>query len=237
MVAKSVSRKVICVLAAIAVVFAAALAVAFVSALACEPTQAHAASTTVARIEDRYSRVIGRYDDLQAAFDAVEDGQKIYLTKDVKVSKPLVINRGKLFELRLNGHTITNADHELPTYLMNVKNGHVVISGPGCMEGKYLTRCIRLDSGRLSTWASDKTFFRGSRVMDIYGGEAYIDGGTFENSIVVYNPAAKLEIRDGSFEKNANVSAKGENACEMKITDGEFIGKVTNTGKTGFITG
>ena len=64
-----------------------------------------------------------------------------------------------------------------------------------------------------------------------------IHGSTFENSIVVYNPEARLLIDGGNFGRLANISAKGESACSMELNGGEFLGKITNTGKTAFIKG
>ncbi|HCI74175.1 MAG TPA: hypothetical protein DHV42_06515, partial [Lachnospiraceae bacterium] len=51
------------------------------------------------------------------------------------------------------------------------------------------------------------------------------------NALHIDNAGGELEPPRGSLR------AKGKNACNMTISGGKFFGKVTNTGKTGFITG
>ena len=141
--AKAVSRKVIYALAAIAVAFAASM-------LWGNP-QAHAASSTVARIVDNRGFQKASYNDLQAAFNAVEDNQRIQLTKDIDARKTFRIDRGKTFNLDLHGHTITSELMSID-YILRIENGCVNISNSGFgtnrqtgIIGKYTARCIRLD--------------------------------------------------------------------------------------------
>jgi hypothetical protein len=145
--ARLVSRKVLHVLAAVALVLAASLPWGI--------SQAHAASSTVAHVTNSDGTILGRYDDLQAAFDAVNDGERVVLVKDINTRKTYEINRGKTFELRLNGHTIS-CDATTSMHILHIENGSVTIRGgtaetkkPGLI-GTYVARCIYLESGRLS---------------------------------------------------------------------------------------
>lgn len=77
--ARLVSRKALHVLAVIALVLAASLPWGI--------SQAHAASSTVAHVTNSDGTILGRYDDLQAAFDAVNDGERVVLVKDITLAR------------------------------------------------------------------------------------------------------------------------------------------------------
>lgn len=214
---------------------------AFAASLLLGGEQAHAASSKYdAAIYDSVGYRVKSYTNLQDALNEVQDDQEVRLRRNINTSKEFVIDKeGVRFELNLAGYALTGYSD----YIVHIVNGDVTIRDTGQkgtikpMKAHYVSRCFLLDNGGLHFNVTSGTQFSGGRVADVYGGELTINNGIFKNSIVCYNSDVRILIYGGFFDKNVNISAKGENACHMEISGGEFFANITNTGKTGFITG
>ena len=211
--------------------------------------RAHAGKTVARVVHQRWGDRSTPYKSLQSALDAVKNDERILLLKDVTArnGEGYRVTGGKSFILDLCGHSITTSSESIACNALHIDNagGELIIS-----DSIYI-RCgsiqvdpsmqlhgngIRLDAGRLIL--HDGINYRGARSINVLGGELIIGNGHFHNPIVILNSRARVVIEGGELEPpRGSLRAKGKNACNMTISGGNFFGKVTNTGKTGFITG
>ena len=166
-----------------------AIVVALAASLLWGGGQAYADSKPVARITNSGTVEVKSYDNLQDAFNEVQQNQTILLTRDIVTDKEFTINRGmdKYFYLELNGHTITSSGNDYKSGpVLHIVNSDVVIKDnygsckSGGLIGKDFSSCIRLDSGKLSISLNEdnRTIFSGYRVADVNGGELHQGSGT-----------------------------------------------------------
>lgn len=159
---------------------------------------------------------VGTADELKAA---VAEGGTVTLQKDVTISEPLVVGKGKSVVLNLNGKTINNTtdlwNEKAGNWsLISVQGGTLVITGNGTMNAKQ-DDCFVAD------------------VQD--GGALSIENGTFNGNIdAVYVYEGSLTISGGSFDVQQQDRNKGK-GFEINSLDANWkngTNKIVITGGT-----
>lgn len=214
-------------------------------ALTLLPTAAMAEETPVEAPAETKVAQIGdvKYDTLQEAVDAANDGDTVTLTNNIKVKDTLVVT--KTLTLDLAGHTLSNDTDIWSDYnwsLISVRgNGNLTITGNGTLKAKE-NDCYPVDvqdEGAQLT-IENGTFIGNIHAVYVETGAAYIKGGTYsvqqkytdpskadEFVLNLYdanrrNGTAKLSVSGGTFVKfnpaNCQAEAQGTNFCAAGYT-------------------
>ena len=126
--------------------------------------------------------VATKFDDLQEALDAADEGSVVTMTKDVVVDAPLVVTNNVILDMA--GHKISNTEDiwdvaEGDWSLISVRGGVLVIDGDGSLLAKE-NDCYAIDicDGGACTIKSG-TFVGNISAVYVYEGSAFIKGGKF----------------------------------------------------------
>lgn len=164
-----------------------------------------------------------KYETLQAAIDAAQDGQTVTLladaTEDVVISKSITLDLG--------GKTLTNTNAGKAT--ISVQSGTVTVKNGNVVGGtSYYNIEVTKDANLTLTDVTATAGNNGSSMIDNYG-TLTITSGTYTGGLdtVKNEPSAKLNITGGTFTLTKGTS-KGFtgvvfNYGELTISGGEFI--------------
>lgn len=164
-----------------------------------------------------------KYDSLQAAIAAAQDGQTVTLLADA--AEDVVIS--KSITLDLGGKTLTNTNAGKAT--ISVKSGTVTVKNGNVVGGNdYYNIEAKKDANLTLTDVTATAGNTGSSMIDNYG-TLTITSGTYNGGLdtVKNEPSAKLTITGGTFTLTKGTS-KGFtgvvfNYGELTISGGEFI--------------
>ena len=164
-----------------------------------------------------------KYETLQAAIDAAQDGQTVTLladaTEDVVISKSITLDLG--------GKTLANTNAGKAT--ISVQSGTVTVKNGNVVGGtSYYNIEVTKDANLTLTDVTATAGNNGSSMIDNYG-TLTITSGTYTGGLdtVKNEPSAKLNITGGTFTLTKGTS-KGFtgvvfNYGELTISGGEFI--------------
>ena len=164
-----------------------------------------------------------KYETLQAAIAAAQDGQTVTLLADA--AEDVVIS--KSITLDLGGKTLTNTNAGKAT--ISVKSGTVTVKNGNVVGGNdYYNIEAKKDANLTLTDVTATAGNTGSSMIDNYG-TLTITSGTYNGGLdtVKNEPSAKLTITGGTFTLTKGTS-KGFtgvvfNYGELTISGGEFI--------------
>lgn len=153
-----------------------------------------------------------KYETLQAAIDAAEDGQTVRLLADVEQNTQLAID--KSITLDLNGKTIKNTEDiwgDTANAILSITSGaKVTITGNGTIDAKE-NDCYTINVVKGDLTIENGTFYGNVSVVQVEEGTLSVKGGTFDlhqkwegSSKYLFNCIDKAYV-DGS----ANVAISG----------------------------
>lgn len=122
-----------------------------------------------------------KYETLQAAIAAAQDGQTVTLLADVEQNTQLAIN--KSITLGLNGKTIKNTVEiwgETANAILSITNGaKVTITGNGTIDAKE-NDCYTINVVKGDLTIENGTFYGNVSVVQVEEGTLSVKGGTFD---------------------------------------------------------
>ena len=191
-----------------------------------------AAKTLVAMIGGQ------KFDSVQGAIDAAEEGDTVILQKDVTLTEKLVIEADRQITLDLNGKTLTTSavDGNYDIVVkgdLTLRNGNIVVSG---VYGIGVTGKLTVESGSYSV-AGSNDYLIGS------WGEVVISGGEFKGQYCCVNSfSGTVSITGGKFTTDKyDASGEYESAVifadgAVSVSGGSFSNDVTAYCVNGFHT-
>lgn len=122
-----------------------------------------------------------KYETLQAAIAAAQDGQTVTLLADVEQNTQLTIN--KSITLDLNGKTIKNTVDiwgDTANAILSITNGaKVTITGNGTIDAKE-NDCYTINVAKGDLTIENGTFYGNVSVVQVEEGTLSVKGGTFD---------------------------------------------------------
>ena len=122
-----------------------------------------------------------KYETLQAAIAAAQDGQTVTLLADVEQNTQLAIN--KSITLGLNGKTIKNTVDiwgDTANAILSITNGaKVTITGNGTIDAKE-NDCYTINVAKGDLTIENGTFYGNVSVVQVEEGTLSVKGGTFD---------------------------------------------------------
>ena len=122
-----------------------------------------------------------KYETLQAAIAAAQDGQTVTLLADVEQNTQLTIN--KSITLDLNGKTIKNTVDiwgDTANAILSITNGaKVTITGNGTIDAKE-NDCYTINVAKGDLTIENGTFYGNVSVVQVKEGTLSVKGGTFD---------------------------------------------------------
>ena len=122
-----------------------------------------------------------KYETLQAAIAAAQDGQTVTLLADVEQNTQLAIN--KSITLDLNGKTIKNTVDiwgDTANAILSITNGaKVTITGNGTIDAKE-NDCYTINVAKGDLTIENGTFYGNVSVVQVEEGTLSVKGGTFD---------------------------------------------------------
>ena len=200
----------------------------------------------VAKIDDTY------YPSIKSAVEALPDSEEktIELLKDVRTIHQNIITDTKNGILDLNGKKITkyslspifenNGIFKIKDSTTVVGENNVVIDGAGSLNnifGKILENngTLDFDSGTIITENQNNQAIINSGIMSINGGyisanssQSCYRGGCTAFDTILNNENSTLKVTGGTLYKK-NKDSLINNSGILEITDGNFIGEVSDT--------
>ena len=187
-----------------------------------------------------------KYETLQAAIAAAQDGQTVTLLADVEQNTQLAIN--KSITLGLNGKTIKNTVEiwgDDTNAILSIKGGaKVTITGNGTIAAKE-NDCYTINVVNGDLTIENGTFVGNISVVQVQKGSLTINGGDFsllqkmtdgkgENRYLInciddayVDGSAKVAISGGTFvgfDPNVSPEQKVDGSAKVAISGGTFVG-------------
>jgi hypothetical protein len=156
-------------------------------------------------VEDVVAKIgEAKYKSLQAAVEAVQNGETIVLQRDLTLSETVVVPQGVTATLDLNGKTLASAD-EASTYALN-NHGTLTIKGNGTINARGIYNGYGNGSDNVAT------------------AKLTIENGTFNakgsnGGAAIFNYGI-VEVKGGNFTSIGGYSLNNQTGASMTIADG-----------------